>query len=209
MTFRARQVHPAVRVAVDGQSLCRPVGATPGAEWPIRVMSGRGIPLANVAVSGAGWTNLTNGTGFAIGQPASTRLLPIPQWSEASGLVLFGGQADLQSGASAATVMSWIVAYGDAARTAGFDYVIACTVPPAYIFTSGLETARQAFNGLLLADAGSDFDAKVDIASVPQLDDSTDTTYYSDGLHFTNEGHAIAGDTIEPAVDDMIAALLA
>lgn len=215
MTFRLATVYPDVRIVYDGQSLNLQPPPGDGVSMPEVASAGLGYPFANVAFGGASWTALAAGTGGV--EAAATRLNPVLALSAGVVLVLTGGTSDLIfEDDDGATVMADIVAYSDAARsvatTAGTSiHVIASTIPETFNMTGDEQTARQAFNTLLLADAGGDFDAVIDLteSEAGPLADSTDSTYYADGVHWNATGAAYAAGLIRPAIVTGIAALLA
>lgn len=88
-----------------------------------------------------------------------------------------------------------------AARAAGVVKVIGSTTHPSTTLTGSNETNRAAGNVLVLADASTAFDAIVDYAVAPELDDPTDTTYYQgDGTHETAAGAAVMVDLVDPLI---------
>lgn len=120
-------------------------------------------------------------------------------------LVDIGGQSDLLGGLTAAQILSAAESYADGRRTAGFDLIVGCTVPPIQqttgvwgTYTAAMETQRVAYNPLL--KASSHFDAVADIAAIVQLADPSDTTYFSDGLHPTLAGANPIGAVIVAAL---------
>lgn len=115
-------------------------------------------------------------------------------------LIDIGGTSDLLGGMSAAALLATVEAYADARRAAGYERVIELTVPPTSLISGGAETQRQAYNAALLANANGKFDAVVDVAGHPLLDDSSDVAYYSDALHWTAAGAAVATGLVKTAV---------
>lgn len=85
-------------------------------------------------------------------------------------------------------------AYTDARRAAGAEYIVGITLTPGIdqIDTSfwyeAPELAEMAEgNAAMLADPASfGYDQVIDVASIPQLQDPTNTTYFYDGIHYTN-----------------------
>lgn len=114
-------------------------------------------------------------------------------------LVDVGGQSDLLADLTAAQLLTAAESYANGRRTAGFDRIIGCTVPHSTQFSAGQNTQRLAYNPLLLASSA--FDTVADLAAVPALQDASNTTYYSDGLHFTAAGAALAAAVIVAALE--------
>lgn len=177
-------MRPAHVVVFDGQSLnIMPVGNT----YPALTMAGRGQPWSVVGIAATSFTQLAT--------TAASRVHPLAKPYAESTLVLCGGTSDLSTeGDSAATVLSDMVAYAAAARTAGFTRVIALTITPSTGFSAGANTQRLTANALILASAA--FDEVVDVAGHPSLDDATDVAYYSDGTHWTTAGATIAAGMV-------------
>jgi hypothetical protein len=150
-----------------------------------------GIPWSNVGIGGASWTQL-----------ARNRTQRFGQWVPPFGTGIWvgcGGTTDLSVELdTGATIYADYWAYTDAARAAGFDYVIATTITPSTSFSGPVETQRLAANTAILADASNKFDAVCDFAADPRLDDPADTTYYTTGLHFTNAGADVAAELMAP-----------
>lgn len=133
----------------DGQSRVRQPQYMPGVGMvPHLLMTGRGIPYSVCAIANTGWATLAT--------DAATRLWPLADLNDATGLWLTGGETDLLDGATAATVITRITDYANNARAAGFAPIAATTVPGAGAahFTAGEDAERVAYNALLLAMHG-------------------------------------------------------
>jgi hypothetical protein len=88
-----------------------------------------------------------------------------------------------------------------AAAPAGVVKVIGSTTHPASSITGTNETDRTTGNALVVANASGAFDAVVDYAADPRLDDPFDTTYYqSDNTHETAAGAAVMVNLIDPLI---------
>lgn len=59
-------------------------------------------------------------------------------------------------------------------------------------------------NALVMADASTAFDRKVDYASTVPLDDPSNTTYYGDGTHPTALGNTFMFAALQPAIDALL-----
>lgn len=159
--------------------------------YPYRVMSGRGIPHVVPAVNGTSWSSL---------QPTqTTRLGRAIAPYERCVLVMCGGTSDLTEGDTAATLLSDMEGYATSARALGVDYIIATTITPSTLLDATQETRRVAANTLIKASTA--WEACIDLAAIPALQNTADTTYYLDGTHWTGTGAQIAADAISPAVD--------
>lgn len=186
---------PTTRIVFDGQSL-NTIPAAAGQAYPHQTMRGRSEAYTVVAISGTSWTVLAT--------TAATRLHPLGPLATTSVLVMNGGTSDLTEDDSGATIMADAVSYADAARTAGFDYVIVTTIPPAVHLTGARETARDDFNTLVVADAGGDFDAVVDFRGTV-LNDYSDADYYIfDQIHWGVGGAKVAADLVAAAIDSVL-----
>lgn len=180
------------RVVFDGQSLNAAPLANP---YPRQLMTTlrSGVPWTNVPISGTSWTTLA--------KSASQRSYLFGTKAAVNIFIMCGGTSDITDGDTAATIYADMESYADGARTAGFDYVIGTTITPSTSFTGPQETVRVAANVLIMADAGAAFEAQVDFAADTRLDDPTDATYYTDGLHWTTAGAGVAAELMAPALD--------
>lgn len=131
--------------------------------------------------------------------------MPVAAWGSVV-VVLTGGTSDLGSESdSAATAFADMLAVTSTWRALGVDQIVAATVPPAAFVTGDEETQRLALNDLIRGAA--DFDAVLDLAAAPQLDDNTDATYYQgDQTHFTAAGAAVAADLLVLVLTELLAA---
>lgn len=59
-------------------------------------------------------------------------------------------------------------------------------------------------NALVMADASSAFDRKIDYASIVGLDDPSNATWYGDGTHPTSAGFALMFTTLQPHIDALL-----
>jgi hypothetical protein len=190
--FRA----PASVLVVDGQSL----NNVPSC-WADEVMVGVDRNYYNVARNGYPWagTNLVSLHGSWL-----YRIQGHAHESAHGVLTMLGGQSDVLNGADGATIYARMVAYSARAKADGIAEVIACTMTPGVVptaYSSGQNTERLAANVLILADASNAFDAVVDLAVDPRLDDPADLTYYNaDGLHLTAAGVSAVADLMETPV---------
>lgn len=187
-------MRPGTQVVFDGQSLNN---SPSSASYPAQLMSGRSVPWSNVAI---------NGTAVdALAVTAPTRRDPVLAHSASSALVFVGGQSDLVLDDSAATLLSDLESYAAAARAAGAGRIIMATIPPSTAYSGPQETERVAVNALIRASSA--WDAVVDLASVAELSNPGDATYYADGLHWTAAGAAAAASSVGSTLDTVLAGL--
>lgn len=181
-------VRPADLYVADGQSLM--LQPNPGVTVPERVASSVG--------AGRHVTVARGGTSYSQRNADVVRRVD-SQLSSVTGsafLLDAGGTTDLLVGAQAANLILTMEAYWTARRSAGFDWIVASTVPDSvgFVGDADAETQRQALNALILASSVPD--AVADIADLSQLGPSgasADTTYFSDGTHYTNAATLLAG----------------
>lgn len=188
--------------AYDGQSLM--VAPEPGISVPERVEAivGRGQHLTgtygrdSVAWGGSSYGQRT--------QDAARRVDRHLRRTVGTKYIFDGGcQTDLILGAQAASLIVTMEAYWSARKAAGWDFLIASTVPDmnsAYQ-TPAIETQRQAINELIRSSTVPD--AVADIAAVPELGPSgasQNASYFFDGLHYTNAATLLAGEVFAAAL---------
>ncbi len=116
-------------------------------------------------------------------------------------LVSHGGESDLLQGAQAAEVAQRVKTYLAARRAAGFDVVVVPTIPPTTYMTPANDQQRVLFNDLLRRSFRSlGIDVLVDVAAIPELQEPTDTRWFSDGAHFTDEGSSLVAHAYSRAL---------
>ncbi len=195
-------------VYFDGNSLTSGLNtATPGFEYPTVVMEQSGM-------SGWDWDN------FGVGaRTGATQLVSIP-WrvnpffsgnQTAKVYVCWEIGNDIAGGASAATAAQNILDMCASAKAAGATHCIAVTAGPRLDLSGSTEnTKRLAANAIVLAAVGTNgIDLVADVASIPQLQDYTDTTYFNaDEIHYTDAGYAlVATDATNGVYPAIIAAI--
>ena len=152
---------------------------------------------ANPAVGGASWTYLL--------RTMPERVAKYFKTSPNTILIMLGGTSDIYTdNDTAQKVYDDHAAYAVAARAAGADYIICCTITPSDIFSAGQEIIRAAANVKILADASVAFNAVCNIAAVSGLDNYA-SAYYSDALHFSITGAQLCADTIAPYITAALA----
>lgn len=98
------------------------------------------------------------------------------------------------------------VTYATARRALGEKVIVLTGLKRAGVsgWSGANETARLAANALIVAD-GTNWDGVVDVASISQLQDPTNTTYFgSDQIHLTDAGYALVANNVAPAVEGLI-----
>jgi lysophospholipase L1-like esterase len=119
-------------------------------------------------------------------------------------VVVLLGSNDINVGDSAATIQTNLEAYCAARRVAGWD-VIVCSILPRTPFSGAQETVRTTVNAWLAANWSSFADAYLDLASVAELADPTDATYYlGDTVHPNVAGNAVLAAQVEAAVQALL-----
>jgi hypothetical protein len=164
---------------------------------PSFVMEGSSVPWVSIALNGWAWSSL------AVNQVM--RAASLVGGFEKTVVVMTGGTQDLQEGDTELMIINDMQAYAAALRTLGVDKIIVTTITPSVNFDATEESRRQTVNDLLLV--ADDYDAVVDVASIPELGDHTDLTYYSDGTHLTPVGAQIMGDEISFVLNPILTTL--
>jgi len=148
-------------------------------------------------------------SGIRIDQMVSnfpTRIAPF--YSSARGkniIVLWEATNALAASQSAPTVRGHYQAYLALAAAAGFEVIVATTLPSTVLLTGSKETERVALNADLVANwASYGFAGIADVAAHPNLQNAADTTYYSDGTHPNATGYGV----IEPIIRTPVLARL-
>lgn len=165
---------------------------------PRKVMDGLGLAWQNVALNGKSWTVLAT--------DAATRLNPTPKPYSKSVLVLLGGQSDLAETSennSGAIALADMEAYADAARAAGFDTIVACTIPPAAMISSVDDEAQRVIFNQGIRDS-THWEAVADVGVHPLLQNFNDATYYVDTIHWTAAGATVAAGVIKPVLESVL-----
>lgn len=111
-----------------------------------------------------------------------------------------GGSSDLANGATSTALIAAAETYWNARKTAGFNKVVVCTVPPAAIIMGGAETQRVAYNIAVRASAVPN--ALADLAADSRLQDINDATYFQtiDKTHPTAAGAQVVASLIAAAL---------
>ena len=120
-------------------------------------------------------------------------------------LVDDGMEEELRDGQDATFILNAISAYTTARRAARPDItIVGLTTPPATTawWTAGQDTVRQTVNAAILANPATyGYDQVVDVAGIPELADPSNTTYFSDGIHFTDAATTlVAAELVEAGI---------
>ena len=152
-----------------------------------------GMPWANRAIGGTSWTDL--------GAVFDSNVAPYANAARTTVYIGQGGQRDLYTENDTGEVVhADMVADAVRAHTAGFDIVIAQTIPPALSYNGTQDARRITANNLIIASEGTDFDIVVDVASVTGLDDPSSGNY-DGGFHWTDAGVALVVATMIPVLE--------
>lgn len=115
-------------------------------------------------------------------------------------MTVWAGTNDLAvNNSPEATVYNNIVTYCTARRAAGWKVVVMTIIPRSTI-TGANETSRLGINSSILTNWSTFADAVVDVASLAEFSNTSDTTYFIDGTHPTELGYEVLRQSIEPAV---------
>lgn len=96
------------------------------------------------------------------------------------------------------------LAYTEARRAAGAQYIVGLTHTPGIdqidtqFWFDAPELAEMALgNAAMVADPESfGYDQVIDIASIPQLQDPTNTTYFYDGVHYADPAATLVANKV-------------
>lgn len=188
-------------VVFDGQSLnYSPISGPPLLPKMVADLLPDGSAYCVVAIGGT--TYDSRATSIA------SRTLPLLRNGAPSIVVDLGGNSDLGTQSlTAAQLVTRVEAYAASVRTSGATHVVETTVIPAHaaLYDAAEDAQRLAYNGLLL-DGLAGVDAVADIAAIPDLADPSDTDWYSDGVHPTAAGCALAAGLIFDAIMEALSA---
>jgi len=189
-----------VRICTLGDSLTFGTGSTGGNDYPHQLMAllGDGYYLLNLGVFGSDTTTLETGQGAAANayfHADPTVIYPI--WI---------GTNDIAAGTSAATIATNIATIHAARKTAHPTVkTIAVTIVDRTAFDAAKDAVRATLNTNLVDNyVALGFDAVCDLRGIPQLEDSTNTTYFTDGTHLTNAGYALVAAALQPVIQSLV-----
>lgn len=205
-TFKTNQPRTS-KIIYDGDSIT--AGYTIGSYlygWPRVVSSilGQTLSVVNVAVPGSTINTCYAQRAQVTGRYDSAFAKNVS--------VIFGGTNDIEGRASGtiagygATVFStYTLTYIQAMQAAGFSKVLVGTAI-ARTFTgsstdkSEKETERLAYNQLIRDNAAANNYVVIDFAGLAQMSDSTNATYFVDGVHPTRTGYNVMGNYAAPII---------
>lgn len=168
-------------ISFDGQSLNLFPAASP---YPTQLMA---------LLSPMTWAvPAVNSTSYADRTPDAPKVVdPFALNATRAVLIDVGCQKELATlGLTAAQALSAMTTYLDARRTAGFDVIIASTVPGSTFYDAAMDAQRLALNNLIRSS--THFDGVVDLAADPRLQNGADTTFFADGVHYSVLGASVA-----------------
>lgn len=193
-----------VLVVADGNSLTSGIGGTGGITWPL---------LANGLLADASVKNVVVNKGVS-GQntpqmqaDAATDIDPL-LGVVASKKVLVAWELynDINSGgATVTTAVDHLEAYCLARRVAGWEKIIVCNTLNEKLSVAWTAGTQAAVNAELASRYVGFADALVDLAAITELQDNTNTTYWSaDQVHLVNAGYALVAAAIQTAVQSVL-----
>lgn len=118
-------------------------------------------------------------------------------------VVLWGGTNDIAAAASLATVETRLQTLAEAIRAAGAKVVVLTCIARSN-HDAAEETVRTDYNTWIRANWTTFADKLVDVANEPEFDAQADTsnlTYYGDGVHLTDAGYAIIAAKVYAAIN--------
>lgn len=170
------------RFVFEGDSLTDATGLTgPTGVWPVQLSN-----VSSYVKSGQRYNVATSGQRVA--QMTSQYTAQVSPYkpirsTDDTYFFLWAGTNDIGNGDSSATIYANLKTLWANAKTNGFN-VVAFTVTPRSDYTvgNGRETTRLALNNLILSDPTLyDYLVRPDV----YFPTSSNTTYYSDGIHLT------------------------
>jgi hypothetical protein len=154
------------------------------------------------------WPSVNKGQNSTLSQLWKTgteaRVSRYANMAEVTVYHLMIGVNDIDFGLPGATVYANKVEMADTARDAGFTFIVSMTTPPYSGISGGEETARDALNAAMLADAEDAFDLVVDLTGNANMENPAGS-YYADGLHWSATGSAAYTAIAAPLIAAMVA----
>lgn len=192
----------------DGDSITQGTGTAAGLAFPqlLQTSLGRTWSVFNFGVSGQEMSTMTTN--------ATSNVDPLAVSGRSRKICIgFGGTNDLYFGASAATVISRIKAYGAARKAAGYQFIMPTILPRTPGSSGGgagtFETDRQTVNTEIrqAGNLGVYWDAVADVAADSRIGDSgdqNDLTYYqSDTTHPNAAGQQVIAEIMNTAISGL------
>lgn len=198
----------AVRVCFAGQSLLNDLPALDSTRTvPYFTASGSGWGWSSIARSGHGYTTLLGVYGDELASAAradgNTDVL----------VMAISGQGDFADNYGLTPTVDdcydAFTAYADAGRAAGFDLVLATTIPPSSELFYGIwgvdDDRRQEINALLVADADEAFDVVLDVEDVASQPPVLGDEVFPDGVHLSILGRQAYSAVIRAGIEALLA----
>ena len=111
-------------------------------------------------------------------------------------------QQELSAGRKAQDILAEMETYWSARKAAGYDLVVAVTVPDATMFTSAANRERAALNDMIRWSTVAD--AVADIAALAEMQDATNKTYFGDGIHITSATTTLIEPVVTAAIEGVL-----
>lgn len=180
----------ALRIITEGQSLLN----SPSYEGDIfgrslgwhlmrsitpALFGGKGFAHRNVAISGTSLTVLRTTAEERVFNQAGRDLQ--------TGLLMCYGTSDILGGDTGLALYNEAIEYGNAAKSAGIDWVVPTTVVGNTLNTTPQNNARLDHNELLVNHVGEPFTDGIIDLEVSPLTEWSNVFYYWDGTHGTGE----------------------
>lgn len=181
----------------DGNSLTAGQGATAGMDYPSQLIA----LLTTLGITGISWNNFGVGgqTTAAMASDAASQV--DTQITSGVQNILFAWEIgnDIYFNGNVSTAQTAFANYCTARRAAGWKVIVFTLTPRNQ--SSSFGDSISAYNAKLTsantwlrANWTSFADGIVDIAADSRMDDYTDSTYFSDGIHYTNAGYGVAAE---------------
>ena len=176
------------QLIVVGDSISVGVGSTVNRGWVRRLSLSSGTLLRMMSQSSVTLSTLE--------ASYATSIAPFYDAGLDNILVVFAGTNDIAGGASQGDTYDKLVDLCNAAQTTGFKVVVVTSLPRG-------GSTYSTYNGSITTNWATFADAVVDLPADSRLDDSSDATYFVDGIHPTNAGHAAIAELIQPKIDGL------
>jgi lysophospholipase L1-like esterase len=173
----------------DGNSMTSGFGLAAGQDYPAQLAAliGPGWTVVNLGVSGQ--------TTEAMSADAVAQVDSLFSASRAHNFALaWEATNDAFFGANAANTIAHLKTYCAGRKAAGFTVGVLTVLPRSEVGTPGdFETTRATVNTEIRnpGNLGVSWDAVIDVAAEPNLQDETDPIYFQDLVHPTADGAAI------------------
>jgi lysophospholipase L1-like esterase len=181
--------YDANRIVCLGDSITAGYASTGNRSFPAR--------LLKLAPLGTRVYNLGVGSRTAATLDAGLPTQSAPYYSSSKPCVgvVFAGTNDLNTGASAATVLASLQSACGKLRTQGYVAAVCSTLPRGGAI-GGFEAARVSLNASLAANWSTFADKFIDLAADSRLSSVNGTYYATDNLHLNNAGYVAVGDLV-------------